>query len=121
MKFSIIILVVILGLSCTRGSVADEGDENIDSLIRSENVSNVIKGYYLIGEKRDTSYLKEIFDNISDSRISHNWRFLGMSVYQSKVGALRKISGLAPPNPISHKPDPVVISFYIEWAKAKGY
>lgn len=116
-----IILVVILVLACTRERSTEVRDENIDSLIRSENVNKVIYGFYLIGEKKDTAYVKEIFKNIYDSRVSHNSRFLGISVYQSKVIALRKISGLDPPNPVTYRPDPVVISFYIEWAKERGY
>jgi hypothetical protein len=94
---------------------------SIDTLIHSEETNDVIMGFYLIGEAKDTSYIDELFFNIDDRRISHDLRFNGISVYQSKVSALRQISGLEPPTKITYRPDSVIINFYRTWAEETGF
>jgi len=95
-------------------------ETDIDKLITSKSAKNVVKGYYIIGECNLESYVKQIFENIDDSRISHEYKFYGISVYQSKVIALKKISGLNPPNKITNEVDKTVVEFYLNWAKKKS-
>lgn len=82
-------LFLAFALSC-----ADRSATNIDLLIRSSEPDDLIMGFYLIGESNDTKYVNELFHNVNDPRISHDLRFYGMSVYQSKMAALRNMSGL---------------------------
>lgn len=109
-------LFLAFALSC-----ADRSATNIDLLIRSSEPDDLIMGFYLIGESKDTKYVNELFHNVNDPRISHDLRFYGMSVYQSKMAALRNMSGLEPPKRITYKPDSVIISFYYNWADENGY
>lgn len=94
---------------------------NVDELIRSNNPDKMVKGFYLIGEKKMTEYVPKIFEGIDDPRISHHINFKGISVYQSKVTALSKISNLEPPRKITYKPDTVIVNFYSNWAREKGF
>lgn len=114
MKYLLFLLFVFfIGCNCA--------SNKIDKLIYSDRLSDNMKAYYLIGEKKDSSFVPILIQDLDDSRISHNYRFLGMSGYQSKIGALRKISGLNPPNEVSYRPDSVNIKYYRQWAKEQGY
>jgi hypothetical protein len=110
-----LILIFILFFGCNRST------NRINNLLESELLSDNMKAYYLIGEKRDTSFVPIIIEHLDDPEISHHYRFLGMSAYQTKIGALRKISGQDSPNKISYKPDSVNIRFYLKWAEEEGY
>lgn len=96
-------------------------NETVDALIRSNDPDKMVKGFYLIGEKKMIEYVPEIFQKIDDPRISHHINFKGISVYQSKVTALSKMSKLEPPRKITYKPDTVIVNFYSKWASEKGY
>ena len=80
-----------------------------------------MQGCSYIKSKKDTIYIGLLFENIDDERISHNIKYNGMSVYQCKIGALRRISGINPPNKVTHKVDITNINFYKNWAIKKGY
>lgn len=86
--------------------------KDIDELLRSKNIADIIEANYLIGESKDTSFVKLLFDNIEDPRITHDVRFKGISVYQSKIIALKKIFNVLPPKKISYSPDTLIINFY---------
>ena len=111
------LLLVLLGLL---SSCREEG-QTVKALLQSPNATDVIRGAYAVGEAQDTSHLRSLFVGAYDPRISHDARFLGMSVYQSKMGALRRISACVPPRPITYRPDSVVVSFYYQWAIAHGF
>ena len=93
----------------------------MDQLLSSKDMNDNMRAYYLIGEQRDTSYIPVLIRNLDDNRISHHYRYKGMSVYQAKINALVKVSGELPPNRITYLPDSVNIRFYEEWIKRKGY
>jgi len=124
--FKVLCFIALLSLvvGCNHSSKKDEmtsSDESIDELIKSNNPDKMVNGFYLIGEKKMTEYIPEIFQRIDDPRISHHINFKGISVYQSKVTALSKISRLEPPRKITYKPDTVVVNFYYKWAREKGF
>lgn len=99
-----------------------EDDINkINRLINSNNPDKVVKGYLLIGEKNETYFIKNIFQNLNDQRVSHNYKNIGVSVYQSKMIAIKEISGLKPPREITFERDDSIISFYYEWAFKNNY
>ena len=108
--------LMFLIFACNQG-----GKKEIDELIDNDKPDDLVKGFYLIGEQKDTNYIVEILRNPYDPRISHRLKFKGISVYQSKMLAMKKISGRTPPKEITYKPDSVIVNFYIDWAKSKSY
>lgn len=111
-----VILSITLGLIFIAMSCNAQKNKKIETLLKSEDATDIILGNYLIGEAHDSSYVWRLLSNTDDSRISHDVRFKGMSVYQSKMVAIKKISNLSPPSPINYKPDSIIINFYNTWA-----
>jgi hypothetical protein len=93
---------------------------SVERLINSSYAGDRIRGAYAIGEARDTSYVPWLLKQPTDGHISYNLRSYGVSVYQSKMNALRLISGQAPPAPITCQPDSTVVDFYRRWAIKQG-
>ena len=114
-KLALLILVTLFITSCESDST------KIARLLKSNDKDDLILGYYLAGEAKDTSYIPMMFRDIYDVRITHKIKFYGTSVYKSKMVALKKISGLNPPKPISYELDTTIINFYKSWAKRKKY
>jgi hypothetical protein len=113
--FRIFLGAIILFCSCRTN------ETEINRLLHSNKASDIVRAYYLIGESGNSKYIKNIFKETMDSRISHASQFYGISVYQSKMVAMSKISGLKPPKEISYLPDSSVIVFYKDWAIKKGF
>ena len=80
-----------------------------------------IRTSFLISEIKDTSYIPQLFKNIYDQRITHDYRYLGMSIYQSKIYAIQEMSGIKAPKGITRNVDFTIITFYRNWAIKKGY
>ncbi len=110
-------LFLLLLLSCHQ-HLSKERKE-IMRLISSNTAIEIVEGYYWVGETKDTFFVKDIFIEPADPRISHHLNFKGMSVYQAKMGAMRKITGVDPPAQITNKPDTALINFYLQVAKEK--
>lgn len=117
-KLVFTIIIHILFVSCKKKENCE--DKNIVGLIKSKDIHKVIEGNYLIGECKKENLVKYLFNNIRDSRITHNYEFYGISIYQSKVIALKKISGLAPPKEINNEVDESIIGFYFDWWQKQG-
>ena len=113
-RFFLIIpfLLILLLFNCDNICETD-----IKKLINSENVNDLVKGNYIIGECGKDNYIEHLFENVEDNRISHEYKFYGISVYQSKIVALKKLSGLNPPKEITSEIDTTIINFYLDWAK----
>ena len=107
-------LAILTGFHCSTGKRCDSA--RIDTLLRSNEQGQLIQAFFLIGECRDTSRLASIFQDAMDPRITHFLHFKGISVYQSKMVALKRISGLAPPVEITYQPDSSILKFYYKWA-----
>lgn len=107
-------------LSCQR-NIESYTNEEIKSKIDSDIIDEIIEGYYIVGEKRKTEFIPDMYENPLDSRISHNIKFYGMSIYQSKMIAMKKISKLTPPHDITYSADSTVINFYYRWAVNSNY
>jgi hypothetical protein len=103
------------------GCVGQNNSKKIKELLKKDKAIYLVEAFYLIGENKDTSFIKQIFDNPYDERISHHINFNGISVYEAKMSALKKISGLNPPQKITNDPDPAIINFYRNWAIENGY
>ncbi len=98
-----------------------QSKEKIQNLLNSNDKTEIMKGCSYISSIEDTIYIPLLFKNITDERISHNIKYNGISVYQSKIAALKRISGINPPNKITYSVDTTNINFYKNWAIEKGY
>ena len=121
MKPKRIILLAIFSLFIIISCNKDYEYKKINILINSNEKDEIIKGYLLIGEKRDTSFIKNIFQDLNDQRVSHYYKHIGVSVYQSKMIAIKKISGVNPPKKITNIKDDSIIDFYLNWSIKNGY
>lgn len=93
--------------------VGCNNDKKIFELLASEDKEDIILGAYKAGESGDKKFVPALLKNADDKRSSTNIRFMGMTVYQAKMGALKKIFNSLPPNQINYKPDSTIIKFYI--------
>lgn len=87
----------------------------------SDDIVKIDKACFELGEAKDTSAVRLLLNHIKDPRITHNLHFKGASVYQCRIGALRKISGLDFEKKITHEIDTNAINFYIDWAINNGH
>lgn len=109
-------ILFIFLLSCTESK-----QERINKLLNKNDKTSIIEASFLIGEIKDTSYVPILLKNCYDCRITHHMQFYGISVYQSKMIALKKISGVAPPSEATYQPDSSIVNYYTAWAKSRGY
>ena len=86
----------------------------------SNDPDSLVMCAYMI-KARDTEFVDDILLNPYDPRITLALRHNGQSVYQAKMKALQRLSGLNPPRPITYKRDSQVVAFYQHWAKVHGY
>ena len=84
----------------------------VEKLLKSNNKEDIILGSYKAGEMRAKNFVPLLLENAYDERMSTNIRFKGITVYQAKMIALKKILQKEPPVKITYIPDSAVISFY---------
>lgn len=94
-------------------------NKDIETLLRSEDTNDLVEGAFMAGESGNKKFTPLLLKNANDPRISHHLRFKGLSVYQQKMEALRKIYKQAPPVEISWTPDSLVIRYYTKLAQKK--
>lgn len=88
----------------------------------SGNKQKIIKACYKLGEKRDTSAVKNLLYQVLDPRITHNIRFKGVSVNYARLVALQKISGNQYDGKINQSSvDSIATFFFRDWAIEKKY
>lgn len=92
----------------------------IIELLNSKDIADNMEAYFLIGETKDVSFINEVVKYPYNPRITHHLCYKGMSVYQTKMGALRKITGVFPPKRVNYKPDSLVVKFYFSLLKERG-
>jgi hypothetical protein len=107
-------LLNILLHSCKGNNM--NSDEIKKALISDDN-KRIMNAVYLIGEKKDTSFIEELIRLSYDPRISHQREFLGMSIHQACMGAFKKITHQLPPNKITDEVDSLNVTFYINLLK----
>ncbi|MDP9957137.1 hypothetical protein J2X97_002803 [Epilithonimonas hungarica] len=94
---------------------------DIIKFLNSDDTTQIIKGCSLLNDKKDTVFVRYLFNNIEDTRISHDAQFYGISVFEARIKTLKRISNLNPPNEISYKYDSINANFYKDWAIEKGF
>ncbi len=113
-----LLLISLFLISCNQNYQMTR--ERIEALISSTDKGKVIEGFYLIGETKDTSFVMAIFNNPGDPRVTNLRKFKGISVYQAKMTAMKKITGIEPPMEITYRPDTTIINFYFRLAKQRN-
>jgi hypothetical protein len=109
-KLIIFFFLAIAITSCFKFKEDNENRKYINSLLRSTNSCDIIKANFLIGRLRDSSYLDTLFKDIYNiESCSGNIHFKGMSIYQSKIGALRKIIGIDSILNVNYEPDSNIV------------
>jgi hypothetical protein len=109
-------LINLLFFNCKMNTM---NSEEIKKALVSNDNKRIMEAVYLIGEKRDTTFIKELFRLSYDPRISHQREYLGMSVHQACMGALEEITHQQPPNKITYRIDTTNIVFYKKLLKIK--
>jgi hypothetical protein len=102
-------LVNLLFFSCRVNSM---NSEEIKKALVSDDNKRIMEAVYQIGEKRDTTFIKDLFRLSYDPRISHQREYLGMSIHQACMGAFKRITYQLPPNKITYEIDTMNILFY---------
>jgi hypothetical protein len=100
--------------------LACNNDETIKKILTSKDKDDIIEGSIKAGKSGEKKFVPMLLNNSDDWRMSTNFNFKGVSVYQAKMEALSKIFKTEPPTKISYKPDSNIISFYTELYKKKS-
>jgi hypothetical protein len=108
----IAVLLVIINFGC------NTRPKNMNAYVKSSNKDSLALGLSEIKRVKDSIYVGTILDDPYDSRISQIRVAYGKSIYQLKMEALQRISGLRPPQEITYQPDSTIVQFYTKWADA---
>ena len=81
-------------------------------MLKSDDKNQQMEAIYLIGKNRDSVFVDELFQMAYDPRVTHKMEFLGMSIHQGCMTALKKITKVSPPNKIESEVDSANIDFY---------
>ncbi len=111
MMKSTILLISLIFLSCVK-----ESESKMLNGLKSCDKDSICIASYYYGEHKDRSVVRDLLTGIEDSRISHDIRNKGMSVYYCKMVALRKISELNINVTEREKPNLKKIQKFIDWA-----
>ena len=102
---NMVILAILFLLSCNH-------TDDIVTLLNSEETNDVILGAFKAGKSGNIKYIPLLIENADDRRMSTDIKFKGVTVYQSKMIALKKIYKKEPPAKITYKVDSSVIIFF---------
>lgn len=111
------LFVVLIFLSCNKGR--DSND--LREMLNSNNVEKIIEASNYINKNKDTSLVADLLMNSFDPRISHDIRYYGMSVFKVKMSVMKALTAFSPPKKMTYKPDSVIIKFYYDISKKRGW
>jgi hypothetical protein len=106
MKNKFIIMAVLVFLSCNN-------EVEICKLLNSKDKDEIIRGAFEAGNTGNKKYIPLLLKNANDCRCSTNIHFKGISVYEAKMFAIKKISKKESPATIGRMPDSLVIRYYM--------
>lgn len=96
------------------------GDNKIVKLLTSKVKDDIIEGARKAGNAGKKKFIPFLLKNADDERMSTNFDFKGVTVYQAKMKALRDIFKKRPPKAITYKLDSSIIKFYTELANLEN-
>lgn len=121
MKKPFLIFFLALIFSCN-DDMSDT--KTVQILKESPNQSKITDKYLDACSKinqGDTVFVEFLLKDLKNVATTHNYKFKGITVYQAKMNALRRISGLEPPRKITYKYDQDIVDFYTDWAINNGF
>ena len=118
--FSLYTLILLLLMVGGCGSSDQYDDEAIIELLESEDINDNFRGNFLAGKYKRRNVVHIILSDPYNPKITHHKNFYGLSLYQSKMIALKNISKMTPPVEIDYKPDSTVVEFYLAWAHSEN-
>ena len=107
LKLSFVVTCAVFLVSCKKYD-----DKEIRKLLNSNDPENLIIGSFEAGESGKKDFIPLLLRNADDPRMCTHIRFKGFSVYQEKMGALKKILKASPPTKLTYRPDSTIIKFY---------
>lgn len=96
-------------------------NREIIELLKSDNRDSLVMALSQEYGSKDSALVKYIMRNPTDPRITHEAFHKGMSIYQMKMNAMKRITLAIPPKAITYKPDTSIINFYLSISKKKGW
>ena len=111
-KLIVIIIFACSIISCFRIKDDNDNRKYINALLKSKKACDIIQANFLIGELRDSLYIDTLFKDIYNRQVCPGHpNFKGFSIYQSKIGALRKIACIDSAFKVTNKPDSAIVNF----------
>ncbi len=114
MRVARFIPLLILLISCS-------SRENIQAGLESIDVDSIIKACVKLKDSDDVEFVPLLLEKPYDQRETFLLKHKGTTVYQQKMAALSRISGLKPPQVLTYKVDSSIVGFYKNWARQKNY
>lgn len=90
-------------------------------MLASDDVKEIINASIYISDNKDTGLVTYMLKDGMDPRISHDFRHYGKTVYQIKMIAMRKLTGVEFPRKLNYKPDSAIFKFYFKLAQQRGW
>lgn len=119
MKIKQILLISIV--LCSLGCFKQIDKPTLKKMLQSEDKLQIIEATDYIKRTRDTSMVNDMLKQSFDPRVTHLLKYKGMSIYQIKMGAMKELTGITPPNTITYRPDSVNIEFYLRIARNRNW
>lgn len=116
MKYKIFIGFFIL-FSCTR--IIDE--QTLIEMFGSKDKKQVLLAIDYVSDHQQVHMVKYLLSDALDPRIVHDIGYKGMSIYQIKMGAMQKLTGVKSFKKITYKPDSSIVNFYLDISIKNGW
>ena len=116
MKYILFIGIFVL-ISCSR--VIEE--KNLITMFNSKDKEQLLTAIDYVSEHHQVHMVKYLLSDALDPRIVHDMRYKGMSIYQIKMGAMQKLTGVKSLKKITYRPDSSVFKFYLEISIKNGW
>ncbi|WP_316817154.1 hypothetical protein [Pedobacter nyackensis] len=117
MKYNIIFIGFFILVSCTR--VIEE--KKLVEMFNSKDKRQLLTAIDYVSDHHQVHMVKCLLSDALDPRIVHDVRYKGMSIYQIKMGAMQKLTGVKPVKKITYRPDSSVVDFYLEISVKNGW
>lgn len=116
MKYKLFMGFLIL-ISC--GRVIDE--KRLIEMFNSKDKMQLVTAINYVSDHHEVHMVKYLLSDALDPRIVHDLRYKGMSIYQLKMGAMEKLTGVKSLKKITYMPDSAVFRFYLEISVKNGW
>jgi hypothetical protein len=113
----ILFIVFFVHVSCTRVIA----EKKLVEMFNSKDKRQLLTAIDYVSEHHQVHMAKYVLIDALDPRIVHDVRHKGMSIYQIKMGAMQKLTGVKPLKRITYRPDASVFRFYLDISIRNGW